>query len=144
MKKLALLFPILASTYVGASEHSPCSYLKERIEVDLSYYTPELTDAYMSCIEANRICYIEAHEIGKAELIYKMTYGDPATHVIVQSPKNEETPNCLIASFSGGSSASWSFSAFKIVNENAIEIPIDSHGNGEFQAKGAALYLIKI
>ncbi len=144
MRFLVFLILMIFSSLTLAIEKMPCSYVLKKIEVDLSYGNESLFQDYSGCISSNRVCYIDSDGIGSIDLIYKMSYGDPAYHVIVQSGKNDENPVCLIALSSGGSSAAWIFSAYEIIDEEALEIEgMDPHGNGEFPAKGAAEILVK-
>lgn len=111
-----MLFPSLT----WAENLMPCEYVKEKLITNLSYYSKEQAPKFLDCVSNYRVCAVADGQVVSATLIKHVPDKYESTNiVIVQSPKNDAFPVCLIGTYSGGSAAAWSFDAYKIINNNA-------------------------
>ena len=114
---LLLLFPIAS----WASNTMPCEYIKDELTIDLSYYSEKQTPEFLKCISTFRVCAVADGDVVYTKSIKDIKSSQEATTlVILQSPPDVSIPLCLVGSYSGGSSAAWSFKAYKIINGAAI------------------------
>lgn len=118
--KAAALILLLCSAPIATAQ-MPC----ERIGVNvIERLAPNIPGAAIAsfggCVREHRVCMIaEGGEVIHAEAVKELSY-ETVWGGIVQSPSSEQSPVCLLGSYSGGSAAAWLFDGWSISDSNGV------------------------
>ena len=127
---------VLLPPVTWAGNLMPCEHIKEKLVKGLSYYGKKQTPEFLECVSSYRVCAVADGQVVSSTLIKHMSdKHESTTFVIVQSPKNDAFPVCLIGAYNGGSAAAWSFDAYKILQDKAVRF----RGMHKAYARGDAI-----
>lgn len=119
--KLIVTTLILLPNSSWAEGMMPCEHVPEQITTTLSYYSKKQTPEFLKCMSDFRVCAVADGRVIKSTLIKHIPENyESTTVVIVQSPRNDDFPVCLVGAYSGGSAAAWIFEAYKIIDGKAF------------------------